>query len=85
MRLKRDEALEAEKRALVKERLLAKVQERNQKAEETMEKKEEMEKKKLYDIMLRAVEKQMNEEISVIDPKDRAERVRVETLHKKQT
>ena len=57
----------------------------DQKIEETMEKKEEMEKKKLYDIMLRAVEKQMNEEISVIDPKNRAERVRVETLHKKQT
>ena len=63
LRMKRDEALEEERRALVREKIIARIQEKNLIEEEKQQRQEEINMQKLYDKMLMQVEKTMNSEI----------------------
>ena len=76
--MKRDEVLDRERQAIVRERLIAKVQEKNMKESEKIQKQEEIKLQKLYDKMLVAVEKQMNEELTLAQKKDIVEGVKMD-------
>ena len=78
LRMKRDEVLERERQAIVKERLIAKVQEKHMQESEKIQKQEEIKLQKLYDKMLVAVEKQMNEELTLAQKKDIVEGVKMD-------
>ena len=78
LRMKRDEVLDRERQAIVRERLIAKVQEKNMKESEKIQKQEEIKLQKLYDKMLVAVEKQMNEELTLAQKKDIVEGVKMD-------